>query len=94
MPRTLPWSEKTEGVPAVLIRAFPPDPWAYTNGMPWPMVVRRVRVPSDQYGVTVQSDQASALASGEFSPVRPTVRSRLWANSYCRPSPTIAGVVG
>ncbi len=48
VPRTLPWSAKTAGVPAVVIWALPPEPLAYTNGEPCPMVVRRVRVPSDQ----------------------------------------------
>jgi hypothetical protein len=44
----LPSWTKTSGVLAMVICAEPPVPCAYTYGRPWPMVVRSVRVPSNQ----------------------------------------------
>nr|BFE72264.1 hypothetical protein GCM10020092_055650 [Actinoplanes digitatis] len=58
-----------------VIWALPPVTWKYANGRPWPMVAFMVRVPSLQYGVTVQSVQESTRVRGAFSPVTPAVKS-------------------
>jgi hypothetical protein len=53
------------------------------------MVVRSVRAPSDQYGVTVQSVQPSTLDSAAVRPATPSVKSAPYWKWY---SPTVVGV--
>ena len=71
-PIRVPEFDHTVGVPDAVICALPPVAWKYANGRPCPTVAFSVRVPSDQYGVTVQSLQPSTLTSGEFRPATPT----------------------